>query len=40
MEFGQVVQEEILYKEKVYTQRTDGRTDDGQRLITIAHLQP
>ena len=35
-EFGPVVQEEMLLKERVYGQRTD----DGQRPITIAHLEP
>ena len=35
MKFGLVVQEEMLFDEKVY-----GRmTDNGQRLITIAHLE-
>ena len=35
MKLGTVVQEEISFKEKVY-----GRTDDGQRPITIAYLEP
>ena len=35
MKFGPVVQG-ILFKEKVY----GGRTDDGQRPITRAHLEP
>ena len=39
MKLGPVVQEEMSFKEKVYG-RTDGRTDDGQRPITIAHLEP
>ena len=35
MKFGPVVQKEMPFKEKVY-----GRRDDeGQRLITIAHLE-
>ena len=34
MNFGSVVQE-MLFKEKV-----DGRTDEGQRPITIAHFEP
>ena len=36
MKFEQVVQEQMSFKEKVYARRTDG----GQRLITIAHLEP
>ena len=45
IKFGPVVQKEMSYKEKVYA-RTNGRTtdgqmtDDGQRLITIAPLEP
>ena len=36
MKLGPVVQEEMSFKEKVY-----GRTtDDGQRPITIAHIEP
>ena len=35
MKLGPVVQEEMSFKEKAY-----ARTDDGQRLITIAHLEP
>ena len=35
MKFGPVVQEEMSFKEKVY-----GLTHDGQRMITIAHLDP
>ena len=35
MKFGQVVQKEMSLKEKVY-----GRTHNGQRPITIAHLDP
>ena len=36
MKFRPVVQKEMLFKEKGY-----GRTmDDGQRPITIAHLEP
>ena len=36
MKFGPVVQEEMSVKEKFY-----GRTtDDGQRPIIIAHLEP
>ena len=34
MKLGPVVQE-MLFKEQVY-----GRMDDGQRPITIAHLEP
>ena len=37
MKFGQVVQEELSFKEKVYTQ---GIMHDGQRPIKIAHLEP
>ena len=33
--FGPVVQGEMSFTEKVYQ-----RTDDGQRPITIAHLEP
>ena len=40
LKFGPVVQKEMSLKEKVYARRTDGRTDDGQRPITIAHLEP
>ena len=36
MKFGPVVQEEMSLKEKVYGQRMD----DGQRLMTQAHIQP
>ena len=45
MKFGPVVQNEMPSKEKNYA-RTNGRTtdgqmtDDGQRLITIAPLEP
>ena len=35
MKFGPVVQEEMSFKEKVYRQ-----TDDRQRPITTAHLEP
>ena len=39
-EIGPVVQEEMSFEENVY-RRMDGRTtDDGQRPITIAHLEP
>ena len=34
--FGPVVQEEMLFKEKDYGQRTHGE----QKPITIAHLEP
>ena len=37
LKFEQVVQEEMWFEEKKYTQRT---TDDGRRPITIAHLEP
>ena len=40
MKFRPVVQEEMSFKEKVYARQTNGRTDDGQRPITIAHLKP
>ena len=35
MKLEPVVQEEMSFQEKV-----NGRTDDGQRPITIAHLEP
>ena len=35
-----MVQEEMSFKEKVYAWKDDGRTDDGQRPITIAHIEP
>ena len=41
MKFGPVVQEEMSFKEKVYGRTHDGRTtDNGQRPITIAHIEP
>ena len=41
MKFGPVVQEEMLFEENVYgPTAADGRTDDGQRPITIAHIEP
>ena len=35
MKLGLVGQEEMSFKEKV-----NGRTDDGQRPIAIAHFEP
>ena len=40
MKLGLVVQEVMLFKEYVYRRTDDGWTDDGQRPITIAHLEP
>ena len=43
MKFGQVVQEEMSFKEKVCGRRKtdDGRTRNaGQRTITIPDLEP
>ena len=40
MQFGPVVEEEMSFKEKVYGRTHDGRTDDGRRPITIAHIVP
>ena len=39
MKLGPVIQE-MSFKEKVYGRTDDGQTDEGQRPITIAHLEP
>ena len=39
MELGPVVQEEMLFEEKVYARADDGGTDDRRRLITIPRLE-
>ena len=40
MKFGPVDQKVLSFKEKVYKWTHYGKMDDGQRPITIAHLEP